>query len=89
MGDSFNYFLQVVQAKVLRCDPENKKLCLSFKAVTEGDIKVEQTEKFDFAVGKVICLKQICILLFANKRKVKKIHSTYFCACHFLFRQSM
>lgn len=45
---------QVVQAKVLRCDPENKKLCLSFKAVTEGDIKVEQTEKFDFAVGKAV-----------------------------------
>ncbi|XP_077102303.1 protein RRP5 homolog [Siphateles boraxobius] len=45
---------QVVQAKVLRCDPENKKLCLSFKAVTEGDIKVEQTEKFDFVVGKAV-----------------------------------
>ncbi|KAK7165863.1 hypothetical protein R3I93_005826 [Phoxinus phoxinus] len=45
---------QVVQAKVLRCDPENKKLCLSFKAVTEGDIKVEQTEKFDFMVGKAV-----------------------------------
>lgn len=76
LGDSFNYFLKVVQAKVLRCDPENKKLCLSFKAVTEGDIKVEQTEKFDFVVGKVIWPKQLFILIFANHRKIKKKYMT-------------
>lgn len=45
---------QVVQAKVLRCDPENKKLCLSLKAVTEGDIKGAQTEKFAFVTGKTV-----------------------------------
>ncbi|RXN09143.1 RRP5-like protein [Labeo rohita] len=45
---------QVVQAKVLRCDEKNKMLRLSFKAVTEGDIKEVQTAKFDFEVGKTV-----------------------------------
>ncbi|XP_048052287.1 protein RRP5 homolog [Megalobrama amblycephala] len=51
---------QVVQAKVLSCDPENKKLCLSFKAVSEGDIKESQTEKFDFVVGKTVNARVCC-----------------------------
>ncbi|TRY56198.1 hypothetical protein DNTS_002546 [Danionella cerebrum] len=45
---------QVVKAKVLRCDQENKKLKLSFKAVTEWDINQEITAKFDFMVGKSV-----------------------------------
>ncbi|XP_067297092.1 protein RRP5 homolog [Pseudorasbora parva] len=52
--ESLFFVGQVVQAKVLRCDPENKKLCLSLKAVTEGDVKGAQTEKFDFVVGKTV-----------------------------------
>uniref|UniRef100_A0A673FLS3 S1 motif domain-containing protein n=1 Tax=Sinocyclocheilus rhinocerous TaxID=307959 RepID=A0A673FLS3_9TELE len=45
---------QVVQAKVLKCDEENKMLRLSFRAVTEGDVKEAQTAKFDFVVGKTV-----------------------------------
>ncbi|XP_051723103.1 protein RRP5 homolog [Ctenopharyngodon idella] len=52
--ESLFFVGQVVQAKVLNCDPENKKLCLSFKAVSEGDIKEAQTEKFDFVSGKTV-----------------------------------
>ncbi|XP_016402857.1 protein RRP5 homolog, partial [Sinocyclocheilus rhinocerous] len=44
----------VVQAKVLKCDEENKMLRLSFRAVTEGDVKEAQTAKFDFVVGKTV-----------------------------------
>ncbi|XP_065151454.2 protein RRP5 homolog [Paramisgurnus dabryanus] len=45
---------QVVQAKVLNCDVANEKLLLSFKAVTEGDVKEAQTAQFDFEVGKTV-----------------------------------
>ncbi|KAF4118411.1 protein RRP5 homolog [Onychostoma macrolepis] len=45
---------QVVQAKVLDCDEEKKMLRLSFRAVTEGDIKEAQIAKFDFVVGKTV-----------------------------------
>lgn len=45
---------QVVKVKVLKCDEEKKMLRLSFKSVTEGDIKQEQMAKFDFMVGKMV-----------------------------------
>ncbi|XP_016326215.1 protein RRP5 homolog [Sinocyclocheilus anshuiensis] len=48
---------QVVQAKVLDCDEEKKMLRLSFRAVTEGDVKEAQTAKFDFVVGKTVEVK--------------------------------
>lgn len=44
---------QVVQAKVIKCDPENEKLLLSFKAVTQSDIENVPSVKFDFKIGKV------------------------------------
>ncbi|XP_051559208.1 protein RRP5 homolog [Myxocyprinus asiaticus] len=52
-GDLF-FIGQVVQAKVLKCDVENEKMLLSFKAVTEGDVVRAQTAKFDFKVGKMV-----------------------------------
>ncbi|XP_052401989.1 protein RRP5 homolog isoform X1 [Carassius gibelio] len=48
---------QVVKAKVLDCDEEKKMLRLSFRAVTEGDVKEEKTAKFDFVVGKTVEVK--------------------------------
>lgn len=48
---------QVVKAKVLDCDEEKKMLRLSFRAVTEGDVKEAQTAKFDFVVGKTVEVK--------------------------------
>ncbi|XP_051982643.1 protein RRP5 homolog [Xyrauchen texanus] len=52
-GDIF-FIGQVVQAKVIKCDVENEKMLLSFKAVTEGDLRWEETAKFDFKVGKTV-----------------------------------
>uniref|UniRef100_A0A9J7X0S5 Protein RRP5 homolog n=1 Tax=Cyprinus carpio carpio TaxID=630221 RepID=A0A9J7X0S5_CYPCA len=49
---------QVVKAKVLDCDEEKKMLRLSFRAVTEGDVKEAQTAKFDFVTVEVkVCRK--------------------------------
>lgn len=44
---------QVIQAKVLKCDVENEKLLLSFKAVTQNDLEKIRSMKFDLEVGKV------------------------------------
>lgn len=44
---------QVVKAKVIKCDPENEKLLLSFKAVTQNDLEKISNVKFDFEIGKV------------------------------------
>lgn len=44
---------QVIQAKVLKCDVENEKLLLSFKAVTQNDLEKIRSTKFDLEVGKV------------------------------------
>ncbi|XP_028264311.1 protein RRP5 homolog isoform X2 [Parambassis ranga] len=46
------YVGQVLKTKVLHCDPEKEKMVLSFKAVTEGDIKEPAKPQFDFEVGK-------------------------------------
>ncbi|KAI4899783.1 hypothetical protein NFI96_011797 [Prochilodus magdalenae] len=48
------YVGQVVKAKVLKCDAENEKLVLSFKAVTQRDVKQVQTAKVAFEVGKKV-----------------------------------
>ncbi|XP_051778120.1 LOW QUALITY PROTEIN: protein RRP5 homolog [Erpetoichthys calabaricus] len=55
------YTGQVVKVKVLKCNPEEKKLLLSFKAVSSGvstnkmDVmKQTQTEEFDCNVGKIV-----------------------------------
>ncbi|KAL1281885.1 hypothetical protein QQF64_000688, partial [Cirrhinus molitorella] len=45
---------QVVQAKVLKCNEQDKMLRLSFKAVTEADLNNVQTAKYDFVVGKMV-----------------------------------
>lgn len=45
---------QVVKVKVLKCDEEKKMLRLSFKSVTEEDVREEQIAKFDFIVGKMV-----------------------------------
>ncbi|XP_036412886.1 protein RRP5 homolog isoform X2 [Colossoma macropomum] len=58
---SLFYVGQVLKAKVLRCDAENEKLVLSFKAVTQGDVERVQTNTVAFEVGKkveVIVLKK-------------------------------
>ncbi|XP_034155929.2 protein RRP5 homolog [Pangasianodon hypophthalmus] len=51
---SLFYLGQVVKAKVLKCDAENEKLLLSFKAVTQNDIEKVQSVKFDFEIGKKV-----------------------------------
>ncbi|XP_039590594.1 protein RRP5 homolog [Polypterus senegalus] len=55
------YTGQVVKVKVLKCNPEEKKLLLSFKAASSGvstnkmDVKKQtQTEEFDCNVGKIV-----------------------------------
>ncbi|XP_066549502.1 protein RRP5 homolog [Amia ocellicauda] len=51
---------QVVKAKVLRCDPEQEKLILSFKAVSEVGERtrpVQQGVKYEFETGKEVQLK--------------------------------
>lgn len=58
---SLFYIGQVVKAKVIKCDPENEKLLLSFKAVTQNDLEKISNVKFDFEIGKkvevVVCKK--------------------------------
>lgn len=44
---------QVVKAKVMRCDAENEKLLLSFKAITEVDV-IQTQGQFDFEIGKTV-----------------------------------
>ncbi|KAL6481580.1 hypothetical protein MHYP_G00096600 [Metynnis hypsauchen] len=51
---SLFYAGQVVKAKVLRCDAENEKLVLSFKAVTQEDVARIQTDTVAFEVGKKV-----------------------------------
>ncbi|KAJ8001870.1 hypothetical protein DPEC_G00173890 [Dallia pectoralis] len=48
------YVGQVVKAKVLSCDLEKEKLCLSFRAVAGGDTEEPQ---FDFKVGRLVNTK--------------------------------
>ncbi|XP_066517483.1 protein RRP5 homolog isoform X2 [Hoplias malabaricus] len=51
---SLFYVGQVVKVKVLKCDPENEKLILSFKSVTQEDVERVQSAEFVFEVGKKV-----------------------------------
>ncbi|XP_059206896.1 protein RRP5 homolog isoform X2 [Centropristis striata] len=46
------YVGQVLKAKVLRCDPDQAKMVLSFKAAMEGDAAQAAKPEFDCEVGK-------------------------------------
>ncbi|KAF4075156.1 hypothetical protein AMELA_G00231350 [Ameiurus melas] len=63
---SLFYIGQVVKAKVIQCDPENEKLLLSFKAVTQNDLEKIPNVKFDFDIGKkvevVVCKKSPAVI---------------------------
>uniref|UniRef100_A0A1A7XIX3 Protein RRP5 homolog n=1 Tax=Iconisemion striatum TaxID=60296 RepID=A0A1A7XIX3_9TELE len=57
------YVGQVLKAKVLKCDPENAKMLLSFKAVVEGETEEAAAPQMDCEIGKRLEAKVVKKLL--------------------------
>uniref|UniRef100_A0A1A8CQL2 Protein RRP5 homolog n=1 Tax=Nothobranchius kadleci TaxID=1051664 RepID=A0A1A8CQL2_NOTKA len=57
------YVGQVLKVKVLKCDPENAKMLLSFKAVVEGETEEAAAPQVDCEIGKRLEAKVVKKLL--------------------------